>query len=128
MSGARQAYEMIVLAFAKGDKETLKPLLSDKVFSAYSAAIDARDSAGQTLVTEIERLKSATFAEASLNDIRAKVKVAFSAEIASELRDPDGQAVEGDLSLLKSVDEVWSFERDVTSENPNWRLSGVKPV
>lgn len=124
--GARQAYEMIVEAYAKGDKDALQPLLSDRVYKAYAKAIDDRAVAGQTLTTEIERIKSAKIVEASLNDNRARVKVAFSAEIASELRDSDGQVMEGDLSLLKTVDEVWSFERDVTSDNPNWRLSAVK--
>lgn len=124
--GARQAYEMIVDAYAKGDKAALEPLLSERVYTAYATAIDGRADAGQTLVTEIDRIKSAKIVEASLNDNRARVKVAFSAEIASEVRDSDGQAVDGDLSLLKTVDEVWSFERDITSDNPNWRLAGVK--
>jgi predicted lipid-binding transport protein (Tim44 family) len=124
--GARQAYEMIVDSYAKGDKAALEPLLTERVFKAYAKSIDDRAEAGQTLITEIERIKSAKIVEASLNDNRARVKVAFSAEIASEVRDSDGQAVEGDLSLLKTVDEVWSFERDVTSDNPNWRLAAVK--
>jgi predicted lipid-binding transport protein (Tim44 family) len=127
-NGALQAYEMIVDAYAKGDKTTLEPLLTERVYAAYAKAIDDRAEAGQTLTTEIERIKSAKIVEASLNDNRARVKVAFSAEIASELRDRDGQAVDGDLSLLKTVDEVWSFERDVTSDNPNWRLAAVKAV
>ena len=126
VQGARQAYEMIVDAYAKGDTETLEPLLTERVYKAYAQAIETRAAAGQTLTTEIERIKSAKIVEASLNDTRARVKVAFSAEIASELRDGDGQVVEGDLSRLKMVDEVWSFERDVSSDNPNWRLSAVK--
>lgn len=126
VQGARQAYEMIVDAYAKGDAEALEPLLTERVYKAYAKAIEDRAAADQTLTTEIERIKSAKIVEASLNDTRAKVKVAFSAEIASELRDADGQVLEGDLSRLKTVDEVWSFERDVSSDNPNWRLAGVK--
>lgn len=124
--GAKQAYTMIVEAYAKGDREALEPLLSERVYKAYEASISQREAAEQTLVTEIERLKRSEIVEASLNDNRAKVKVAFSAELATELRGPDGKAVDGDLTLLKTVDEVWSFERDVTSGNPNWRLSAVK--
>lgn len=126
--GAKQAYTMIVEAYAKGDREALEPLLSERVYKAYDASIAQRESAGQTLVTEIERLKRSDIVEASLNDNRAKVKMAFSAELASELRGPDGKAVDGDLTILKTVDEIWSFERDVTSGNPNWRLSAVKPA
>ena len=124
--GAKHAYTMIVEAYARGDREALEPLLSERVFKAYEASITQRETADQTLVTEIERLKRSEIVEASLNDNRAKVKVAFSAELASELRGPDGKAVDGDLTLLKTVDEIWSFERDVTSDNPNWRLSAVK--
>lgn len=126
VAGAREAYKMIVTAYAAGDKDTLGPLLSEKVMKAWGASIDARAGKGLAMTTEIERLKSAEIVEASLNDNRAKVKVAFSAEIASETRDPDGSVVEGDLTTLKTVDEIWSFERDVTSPNPNWYLAGVR--
>ena len=128
LGGVRQAYEMIVIAYASGETGTLEPLLTERVYKAYASAIEARAAAGQSVVTEIERFKSATIVEASLNDNRARVRVSVSAEIASETRSADGAVVDGDLSLLKTVDEVWSFERDVTSENPNWRLAGVKPA
>jgi predicted lipid-binding transport protein (Tim44 family) len=126
--GARQAYEMIVVAYAKGDRDALEPLLTERVKAAYDNAITQREEAGHAVTTEIERVKRAEIVEASLNDNRAKVRVAFSAEIASETRDRDGEIVSGDLNQLKTVDEIWSFERDVTSGNPNWRLASVKPA
>jgi len=126
--GARQAYEMIVKAYAKGDREALEPLLTERVKTAYDNAIAQREAAGQTVATEIDRVKRAEIVEASLNDNRARVRVAFSAEIASETRGPDGEVVSGDLNQLTTVDEIWSFERDVTSGNPNWRLASVKPA
>lgn len=128
VSGARQAYEMIVAAYAKGDRETLQPLLTERVRNAYESAIAEREAADQSVVTEIERLKRAEIVEASLNDNRAKVRVAFSAEIASETRGSGGEIVAGDLNQLKTVNEIWSFERDVTSGDPNWRLASVKPA
>ena len=127
-TGARSAYELIVLSFAKGDRDALTPLLTERVMAAYESAISDRESRDLTVTTEIERIKSAEIVEASLNDNRAKVKIAFSAELASETRNAQGDVVEGDLTTLKTVDEIWSFERDVTSENPNWRLGAVKPV
>jgi predicted lipid-binding transport protein (Tim44 family) len=126
--GAKQAYTMIVEAYAKGDRDTLEPLLSERVYKAYDASIADRDAKNQTLITEIERIKRNEIVEASLNDNRAKVRVAFSVELARELRDSDGKAVDGDLTVLQTVEEIWSFERDVTSTNPNWRLSAVKPA
>lgn len=128
LSGAKSAYGLIVEAFAAGDRDALRPLLSDRVMAAYDSAIAARETAGQVIKTEIERLKRAEISEASLNGDKAKVKVAFAAELASETRDAEGQLVDGDLATLKTVEEIWSFERDVTSENPNWRLGAVKPA
>ncbi len=124
--GARQAYTMIVEAYAKGDREALEPLLSERVYKAYDGSIAAREASEQSLTIEVERVKRSEIVEASLNDNRAKVKVAFDVELARETRDSDGKAVEGDLTVLQTVEEIWSFERDVTSANPNWRLSAVK--
>ena len=126
--GARKAYELIISAFANGDRDTLRPLLSERVMRAYDDAISRREAAGQTMTTEIERIKRAEIAEASLKDNRARVKLAFSAELASETRAADGAVVDGDLAVLKTVDEFWSFERDVASDDPNWKLVGVKPA
>ncbi len=128
LKGAKGAYEMIVTAFAKADLDTLRMLLSDRVYAKYAEAIAARQEKGETLITEIERLKEAAIKEASLNHNRAKLKIAFTAELASETRDSDGKPVSGDLTTLKTVSEIWSFERDVDDPNPNWRLSGVKPA
>ena len=126
--GAKQAYTMIVEAYARGDREALEPLLSERVYKAYEASIAAREAENHTLTIEIERLMRSEIVEASLNDNRAKVKVAFSVELARETRDSDDKVVDGDLTTLQTVEEIWSFERDVTSENPNWRLSAVKPA
>lgn len=128
VQGARQAYSMIVTAYAEGDRDTLAPLLTDRVRAAYDAAIAEREAKGWTETLELERVRRAEIVEASLNDNRAKVRVAFSAEIARETRDSDGQVVAGDLNQLQTVDEIWSFERDVTSADPNWRLASVKPA
>lgn len=128
VQGARQAYRMVVEAYAKGDRDTLSTLLGPRVYDAYDRAISEREAKGQTQITEFERLREAEISEASLNDSRARIKVAFTAELATETRDADGERLSGDLSRLKTVSEVWSFERDVTSSDPNWWLTGVKPV
>lgn len=126
--GARAAYEMIVEAYAGGDRSALEPLLGPRVFEAYSSAIAEREEKGHTQTTELERLRETEIVEASLNDNRARIKVRFVAELATETRDAEGERVSGDLAQLKTVSEVWSFERDVTSADPNWKLTGVKPV
>ena len=128
LKGARQAYEMVLTAFAKGDRETLENLLAPRVYKRYAAAIDEREGRGETQVTELERLRDAGLYEASLNGDKARVKVRFLAELANETRDSDGRVIAGDLSKLDTVSEIWSFERDVTETDPNWKLTGVKPA
>lgn len=128
IQGARAAYGMIAGAFARGDVEALEPLLSPRVLTAYREAIEARAAKGETLTTEIDRIKEARLQEASLNGPKAKIKVRFVAEIAHETRASDGSVVSGDIAALHPVAEIWSFERDVTSDNPNWRLSAVRPA
>ncbi len=112
LSGARGAYELIVGAFAKGDREQLRALLTPRVFDAYVAAIAAREAKGEK-GPELVRLKSAELAEAALDGDMARVTVRFEAELA-----------EGPHHL-RDTKERWTFERDVRSPDPNWRLARV---
>lgn len=111
LTGARGAYELIIGAYAKSDVEALRNLLTPRVFESYSAAIAARgkDDPGPELV----RLKSAEMTEANLTGSVARVTVKFEAELA-----------EGAVSV-RDAREKWTFERDVRSNDPNWRLGRV---
>ncbi|MEZ6022760.1 MAG: Tim44/TimA family putative adaptor protein [Hyphomonadaceae bacterium] len=112
VTGARAAYEMIVNAFAKGDRETLRGLLTERVYSSYVAAIEAREATNEP-GPELVRLKSAEISEAALQDSIARVSVKFEAELA-----------EG-ATGVRDAHEKWTFERDVRDPDPNWRLSRV---
>lgn len=112
VEGARAAYEMIVTAFAAGDVETLKPLLNPRVFEAYARAIAERKE-GDPKGPELVRLKLAEISEARMEGDIARVMVRFEAELA-----------EGQYGL-RETRERWTFERDVRSRDPNWRLSAV---
>lgn len=125
VDGAKSAYRMISDAFAKGDTETLRGLLSDTVYSLYEKTIKDRESRGETCKIEIERIADADITSASHDDGRAEVTVAFTAEIATETVDKDGQRVSGDLGQLSTVAENWTFQRETRSSDPNWVLAGV---
>lgn len=112
VEGARAAYEMIVTAFAAGDRETLQPLLNPRVYEAYARAIAEREAAGGK-GPELVRLKSAEIIDARMEGDVARVGVRFEAELA-----------EGAYGL-RETREKWTFERDVRSRDPNWRLSSV---
>jgi predicted lipid-binding transport protein (Tim44 family) len=113
LQGARSAYELIVGAFAKGDREALRGLLTPRVYDSYVAAIEARE-AQNGVGPEIVRLRTAELAEAALTGDTAQVVVKFEAELA-----------EG-ATGVRDARERWTFERNVRSSDPNWLLSRVQ--
>lgn len=112
VTGARGAYEIIVAAYAKGDRDALKNLLTERVYESYMAAITAREEKGEP-GPELVRLKSAELVGARLTGDVAQVDVKFEAELA------DGAVG------VRDAREKWTFERNVRSSNPNWRLARV---
>jgi predicted lipid-binding transport protein (Tim44 family) len=112
VAGARSAYELIVTAFATGDRAALGPLLSPRVFDSYAKAISEREAAGGK-GPELVRLKTAEIVDARVDDNIARVAVRFEAELA--------EGAHG----IRETKERWTFERDVRSRDPNWKLAGV---
>jgi len=122
MEGARAAYEMIVTAFAQGDRETLRPLLSDSVFSAFDAAISEREKNRHTMEFNFLGLESAEISAAELEDRIAEITVAFKSEVIEALRDEKGELVQGESLAANRVNDLWTFSRDTKTRDPNWRL------
>jgi predicted lipid-binding transport protein (Tim44 family) len=120
--GARVAFEMIVAAFAKSEKATLKPLLSDEVFRSFAAAIDQRLAAKETLETRILALRNAEIAEADLVGSVAQVTVKFVSEQVNVTRAEDGSVVDGSPDQAVEKTDFWTFARDTRSADPNWVL------
>lgn len=122
LGGARAAFEMIVAAFAEGDKAKLRPLLSDDVYKPFGAAIDERATAGETLETRILQLKRLDLAEAGLVGRVARITVKFASDQINVLRAHDGSIVDGDPDHAIEKTDFWSFARDTRSSDPNWVL------
>ncbi len=122
IGGARYAFEMIVTAYARGDIDTLKDLLSPKLFSEFKAGVDARVAAGHTTEIIIHRIKKAQIIEAHLGGTMAYVTVDFDVEQTTVTRDRDGKVVDGDPDRVFSVEDIWTFTRDTRSSDPNWSL------
>jgi predicted lipid-binding transport protein (Tim44 family) len=123
VEGAKMAYEMIVDGFAKGDKAALKNLLSKDVFDGFARAIDERQAMGQRVDSRFVGIDKATMQSASLiGGKKANITMAFVSELITATYDKAGEVVEGDPKEIREVTDVWTFERDVTSRNPNWKL------
>ncbi len=127
MTGATAAYSMILEAFANGDRDLLKDLLTPDTYAIYDEAITAREEAGQTQVTDLGRLRKASIKAAKTEGSIAHISVLYEADLTSALRDADGELVMGDPDVLSSVSEVWEFERDMKADDLNWRLANVEP-
>jgi len=122
LSGARQAYEMIVTAFANGDRTALRPLLSDEVFHAFDHSIAARESAHERTAFTFVGFKDAKIVEAALKTRIAEVTVAFGAQFISATLSEAGAVIGGDAKTVRDVTDVWTFSRDTRARDPNWTL------
>jgi predicted lipid-binding transport protein (Tim44 family) len=120
--GARAAYEMIVTAFAEGDRRSLKNLLSRDVYEGFEAAIRERESKNQTTETRFVSIDKSDITGAELRGRTAQVTVRFVSQLVSVTRDRGGAVVEGNPDKVTDVTDVWTFARDVTSRDPNWKL------
>jgi predicted lipid-binding transport protein (Tim44 family) len=121
-SGARAAFEMIVGAFAAGDKQTLRPLLADDVYATFADAIDARAASGQRLETEIVTVEEPDIKAARISGRFAYVTIRFISQQINVTRNADGEVIEGDTDTTVEVTDLWTFARDTRNPDPNWVL------
>ena len=121
LEGARQAHETIVRAYAAGDRDTLKPLLTAKVMASFEAGIAAREARGETTTVEFLHPARADLELATAEDNRAIAKVRFLAEVRDTIRSADPSA-EPQIEERRTA-EIWTFERTLGASDPNWVLA-----
>lgn len=122
IGGAKVAYEMVVTAFAEGDRKTLKKLLAADVFNGFVAAIDERESLDHRVDFTFVGINKASILEAELAGKEATITVRFISSITSCTKDDIGHVIEGDPNAVEEVTDIWTFSRTVSSRNPNWKL------
>lgn len=126
VQGARSAFEMIVNAYAEGDRKTLRQLLANDVYGDFEEAIRQRESAGQTLETTLVNIREAEIIEAELQSRTAFVTIKFVTEQINVVKDSEGNAVEGDAEHVSDVTDIWTFARNTRSRDPNWTLVATR--
>jgi len=122
VAGARSAYEMIVTAYAEGDRRNLKNLLARDVYEGFEAAIRDREQRGEVAETRFVSIDSADLIGAELRNKTAHVTMRFVSQLVSVTRDKAGAVIDGSPDKVTEVTDVWTFARDVTSRDPNWKL------
>jgi len=122
LAGAKVAYETIVVAFAKGDRNTLATLLAADVLDNFSRAINERGARGETMETKIVSIDDAKIDDARLAAGAAQITVRFVAKLISYTKDKAGTVIEGSADAIADHLDLWTFAREISSRNPNWRL------
>ena len=122
VNGARMAYEMIVVAFADGDRKTLKNLLSREVYEGFDAAISEREARGEVVRSTFVGIEKADLVGAEVKDSEANVTLRIVSQLISATYDKSGALVEGDAETVAEVNDLWTFARDTRSRDPNWKL------
>lgn len=128
VNGARRAYELIVTAFAKGDRDTLRGLLSKDVFDNFAGEITRRETAGDTMETAVVAIDAATIEAARAAPRNNEITVRFESRLMSVRRDSKGEPLEGGLDQTRKVVELWTFARDPRAADPTWRLVATEAV
>ena len=128
IEGAKAAYEMIVTAFAAGDRKMLKNLLEKDVYDGFERAIADREAAGHKVDFTFVGLPKVEIIEAEADKRNAQVTVRFNAEVVSATRDKTGALIEGNADQVQTISDAWTFARNPKSRDPNWKLVATNPL
>ena len=126
LNGAVTAFEMIVEAFAQGDKNTLKPLLSPAVFKSFASALQDREEAAQTVETKIVDLKDPEVIDVEIKGKQEQITLKFVSEQIVVTKDAEGKILDNPAHLSITMKDIWTFSRPIGSENPNWVLVATR--
>lgn len=122
IAGARSAYEMIVTAFARGDRAQLRPLLGEEVYAAFDQVIAGREQRKETVAFTFVGFKDVKIVHAALKGRSAEITLAFGSQFISATSDANDTLIEGNSKSVRDVTDVWTFARDVRARDPNWAL------
>jgi predicted lipid-binding transport protein (Tim44 family) len=122
VTGARAAYEMIVNAYAEGDRRPLKNLLAREVYDGFDAAIGERQKRGETVENRFVSIDESDITAAEMRGRTAQITVKFQSKLVSATRDKNGNVIDGSADKVTDVTDVWTFARDTSSRDPNWKL------
>jgi predicted lipid-binding transport protein (Tim44 family) len=120
--GAKSAYEMIVTAFAEGNKRLLKQFLSRDVYDGFATAITDRESRGDTVDTSFVGINKADIIDAEVKNRTARITIKIVSQLITAIKNRNGEVIEGDPKQIRDVTDIWTFARELTSRDPNWKL------
>lgn len=127
LTGAKRAFEIIICAFSQGDTETLENLVAPKLIKKFQEIIENRRAEGITAETDLIGFNNAEILSAGIDDDNnVRITVKFVSEQVNLLRNKDNEVIQGDENFIQNITDIWTFERCLTSANPNWLLVSTK--
>ena len=128
IEGGKSAYKLVLEAYWKGDKDTLKFLCDDDVYESFASEIDGRNARGETLENRLVRIDEARIIDSSFDHPVARITLRLDADIASMVKDAEGNVIGGSMTDAVETHDVWTFMRDVKSGDHNWKLDETDSV
>jgi predicted lipid-binding transport protein (Tim44 family) len=125
LDGAEKAFQIIVHAFAAGDRAALQPLLGDETWKAFDLAITEREKAGHTQITEVRSIHRITIETAELTGTVASIGVRIVSDQVNMTQTQSGQVLAG-TDAVTEITDLWTFERDLAQPNPIWHLVAAR--
>ncbi len=122
LTGAKSAYEMIITAFAKGDRQTLRSLLSKEVFDSFSQALTDRETQGNRVDTTFVSIDKADITDVQMRGKMLQIAVAFTSKLITASFDKNNNVIDGNPDKVVDVGDLWTFAHDTSSRDPNWAL------
>ena len=124
LSGARSAYEWILMSFEKNEMDDIRDLLSEEVAEAFDSVVEQRVSQGLTIEAEFIGVREMKLVDADYNlkTDTAEIVVSFVGEITSVVKNASGEIIEGDSKKIKRQKDTWTFSKNIKSSDPNWLL------
>lgn len=123
MDGAQMAFGMILTAYAEGDLAQLKRLLGYDLLQSFTQSIQQRARDKETLAINLEKIKQASIIDAKVFDNVASVTVEFQSVQTRTITDDDGNVIDDEDTGTLDLVDIWTFERDLTLDDPNWKLA-----
>ncbi len=123
LNGARSAFEMIIKAYARGDTDSLKNLLSPELYDRFAEDIGSRAAKGWVMDTTLHKLAAATITRARMIGFDGEITVEFVSEQTTVIKNAAGEIVTGDANAREEVRDAWVFRRDTRGSDPVWYLT-----
>ncbi len=127
VSGAKKAYEIILMAFENSDLKTLKPLLDKSVFESFKSVVDDRQKKQLSIEASFIGMRDIritnVYFDKKIN--MAEITVAFKSEISTVVKDKTGKVIEGDPNEIKKQKDVWTFSKKLSDKKPIWFLKST---